>query len=218
MRKDKIRAYELRRKGKSYSEIGKVLGVPKSTLSGWFKEELWSQEIKEKLGQEESTRIPKKLNKIIQANRKRWALWHQSHRDKAEQEYKILKKNLLFIAGLMLYWGEGDNNSKISKVRLANSDPGMIRVFYKFLNSELGIPSEKIYASLLLYPDLKDDMQKSFWSRAIGLPLTQFKKSTYIRGRDSDKRRSYGVCNIYVNSGGLKEKILTWIRLYQNEI
>ena len=41
MRKDKKKAISLRLSGKSYNEISTKLGVPKSTLSSWFRREKW---------------------------------------------------------------------------------------------------------------------------------------------------------------------------------
>jgi hypothetical protein len=58
-------------------------------------------------------------------------------------------------------------------------------------------------------------MQKRFWSRATGVPLSQFRGSIYIKGRHPTKRLSYGVCNIYVSSREFKEKMLVWLDLYQ---
>lgn len=51
MRKDRILAIQMRRQGKTYNEINRLLSIPKSTLSGWFeglkippiiKRQLWS--------------------------------------------------------------------------------------------------------------------------------------------------------------------------------
>ena len=44
----------------------------------------------------------------------------------------------------MLYWGEGDKKVENSQVKLSNSEPGMIKVFYLFLIEVMKIPSEKI--------------------------------------------------------------------------
>jgi len=35
--KDKILAIKMRRQGKTYNEINRLLSIPKSTLSGWFR-------------------------------------------------------------------------------------------------------------------------------------------------------------------------------------
>jgi len=92
----------------------------------------------------------------------------------------------------------------------------MIKIFNLFLTRVLEIPSEKISAWLLLYPDLVDSVQKNFWSKATGLSLDQFKKSIYIKGHHTRKRLSYGVCTIVVSSRALKERILKWLELYQD--
>lgn len=215
MRKDKVKAYELRRQEKSYSEISRLLNISKSTLADWFKDQQWSKEIRDKLGLTASLSHPKKLSAIIRANKQRWANIHQSYRDLAEKEFQILKKDPLFLAGIMLYWGEGEKTPKMSRVKLANTDPAMIRLFYTFLRDSLKIDPQRICIWLLLYPDLQDKMQQNFWSRATGIPLSQFKKSIYIKGRHPTKRLSYGVCNIFVQSRELKEKMITWIDMYQ---
>lgn len=218
MRKDKVKAFELRRQEKSYSEISRVLKVSKSTLAGWFKKEEWSQDIRNKLGTAASLAFPKKLDAVLKANKKRWAGIHESYRKQAESEFASFKKDPLFIAGVMLYWGEGEKTAKHPSLKLANSDPQMIRVFYSFLKDCLHVPEEKIKAYLLLYPDLQDSMQKTFWSRATGIPLNRFWNSIYITGKHPARRLSYGVCNINVNSRELKERILMWIQLFQKEL
>lgn len=51
MRNDKAKVNQLRKQGKTYNEINRLLNIPKSTLSGWFdgleipeiiKRRLWS--------------------------------------------------------------------------------------------------------------------------------------------------------------------------------
>ena len=216
MRKDKEKAYILRRQGNSYKKIRTELGIPISTLADWFKNADWSTEIKNRLTAEESFSSPKKLELLILANRKRWKLLHEQYRREAIKEFSRLKTDPLFLAGIMLYWGEGEKQSKSSQVRLANSEPGMIKTFYLFLTKALKIESEKIFAWLLLYPDLVDPVQKNFWSKATGLPPDRFKKSIYIRGRHPTKRLSYGVCTVVVSSRALKERMLMWLELYQD--
>src|SRR3989344_800497 len=183
MRKDKEKAFELRRQNKSYKTISKELGIPLGTLAGWFRHELWSQDIRDKLGQEASLAFPEKLKRIVAANKKRWADLHEIYREEARNEFATLKNDPLFIAGLMLYWGEGNKMPTSSQVKLTNSDPAMIRLFCFFLKKSLLVPEERIKVWLLLYPDLVDSVQKNFWSKATGVPLTQFNKSIYIVGK-----------------------------------
>lgn len=215
MRKDKEKAFELRRAGKSYKQIRAEVSIPIATLSDWFKNEEWSQEIKSKLVSEASLANPIKIKLMAVATREKWQKIHELWQQEAVSEFPKLKDNPLFISGIMLYWGEGDRILKNGKVRLANSDPEMIKLFYKFFLI-IGIPNEKIYASLILYPDLIDRVQKNLWSKLTRIPLSQFKNSVVIKGRRATRRSSYGVCQVCVNSRQLKEKIMKWIELYQS--
>lgn len=217
MRKDYTKAEQLRRAGKSYKEIRKKLGIPIATLSDWFKNAPWSIEIKNKLAGEESLSNPNKLQLMVAATKKKFARLHEEYRLEAINEFLNLKNSPLFVAGVMLYWGEGNKNINNSAIRLSNSEPGMIRTFYVFLINAMGIPKEKITFSLLLYPDLVDSVLKNFWSNATGIPLTQFRKSIFIKGRHPTRRLSYGVGMIYVGGRKYKEKLLKWIELCKNE-
>ncbi|MEK9157886.1 MAG: hypothetical protein AAB638_01745 [Patescibacteria group bacterium] len=215
MRKDKIRAYELRREGKSYKQIKQLLNIPLSTIAGWLKDEEWSRKIRDELGAKASMAFPEKLAAIQKANKARWTKKYKEYQIAAEAEFSHHQNNPLFIAGLMLFWGEGNKSPKDSSIVLANSDPVMIRIFYKFLTEIMNANPDKIKLHLILYPDLVDAMQKSFWSKAVGIPLSQFIKSTYIKGKHPTRRLSYGVCNIYLGSRELKNKMLVWLNIYQ---
>ena len=218
MRKDKEKAFELRRQDKSYKQISRELGIPIGTLAGWLKNELWSKDIRDKLGSEASLAFPSKLRLMVAANKKRWSDLHETYRKEATKEFPVLRDNPLFLAGIMLYWGEGEKQKKSSQVRLSNSEPEMLKIFYLFLTKVLEIHPNKIFAWLLLYPDLIDSVQKNFWSKTTNIPLENFKKSIYIKGRHPTKRLSYGVCTVAVSSRALKERILKWLELYQNHL
>jgi len=218
MRKDKEKAFELRRSSKSYKQISRELEIPIGTLAGWFKNEPWSIEIRDRLASTESLAYPEKLKRLIAIVKQKYAILHESYRKEARNEFPALKNNGLFIAGLMLYWGEGDKKVENSRIGLSNSEPGMIKVFYLFLTKVMGIPTEKIRFNLLLYPDLADMPMKRLWSATIGIPLSQFRKSVYIQGRHPTKRLSYGVGNIRVGGRKYKEKLIEWIKMYEKEI
>jgi len=217
MRKDRTKAEQMRRAGKSYKKIHKKLKIPIATLSDWFRNAPWSIEIKNKLAGEESLANPNKLQLMVAATKKKFARLHEEYRLEAIKEFPKLKNNPLFIAGIMLYWGEGDKKVENSSIALSNSEPGMIRTFYVFLINVLGIPKEKIAFHLILYPDLVDSVQKNFWSMATDIPLPQFRKSVYIQGRHPTRRLSYGVGLIRIGSRKYKEKIMKWIELFKNE-
>ena len=216
MRIDKESAFKLRRSGKSYREIRTQLNVPLGTLSTWFSNEKWSKDIADTLS---ARRIEESKIEIIKLNRTRGIKLAESYKQgriSAKKEFRILKEEPVFIAGLVAYWGEGDKTSKYH-VRLSNTDPGVISLFKGFLEQICNVPEDRITCWLLLYPDLNNEICKIYWSKETNIPLQNFRKSMYIKGRHPTKRLSYGVCNIVVSSRYLKEKILVWLSLINQE-
>src|SRR5258706_12782493 len=99
MRKDKEKAFELRRQGLSYKKIRTELGIPIATLSDWFRRESWSYELKNRLASEVSLANPEKLRLMVKSTREKWERIHLAWQQEAIDEFPKLKNNLLFIAG-----------------------------------------------------------------------------------------------------------------------
>lgn len=210
MRNDKHIAIKLRLEGKSYKEIEHDLGIPRSTLADWFSDQEWSKDIKQKL-------ISSMSNKLSVAQKRRWELWREEAREEARQNFQSLRNNPLFIAGLMLYWGEGDSKIENSQVRIANTDPRMLRLFLNFLLDIGNADFPRIRSVMHLYPDLNEDLCRQYWSDSMGIPQKQFIKTQYIVGKHPTKRLGYGVCQIIYGSRKLKEKIYIWIDRFQQD-
>jgi len=217
MRNDKHLAIKLRKQGASYNKISEELGIPKSTMVYWFRDEKWSKEIKETLNRRNNFIAKQRLGAYIKIRRERLDAFYEQCRKDALEEFPNLKNNPLFIAGLMLYWGEGDSNIQNCSIRLANSDSKMTALFFKFLKEIARIPEEKIKINLILYPDLDDDKCKEFWSQKTGVKISQFIRSTYIKGKHPTKRLTNGIAIIYFTNRGFKEKLFAWIKLFQQE-
>jgi hypothetical protein len=218
MRNDEHLAIKLRKQKKSYNKISKELNVSKSTLAYWFKDKDWSQKIKKELTKNALYVAKKRLRLINKSRKEKWDKWHKKCRKQARKDFIHLKKDPLFLAGLMLYWGEGDSKIENGLVRLSNTDPKMIKIVSLFLQKKCEIPKEKIKISLILYPDLNENKCKDLWSKSSGISKNNFLKTQIIYGKHPTKRLSFGICNIYVSSRELKEKILVWIKLYKQEL
>lgn len=217
MRTDKKEAINLRRRGKSYNEIREILRVPKSTLSDWLRNSNWSIRIKNELTEKnhrEGGIHLRKLNKIYRTNLSKI---YDEAKNEAKEEFEHFKFHPLFVAGIMLYWGEGDKSSKYN-VRIANTDPLMIKLFIRFLSDICGITKNKIRAYLLLYPDLNPEDCKHFWFSKTGLSEKNFNKCIIIKGRHKIRRLKYGVCTSGITSRYLKEKILIWLDLLPKKL
>lgn len=217
MRKDKQLAIDLRQKGKSYKEIVKLTGIPKSTLSGWFGSVLWSEETKKYLTELARINSVKRMTAISHKTRAIRKKDYHTKQTEAEKQFSEFVKERLFVAGLMIYWGEGDSKLDNGIIRVANSDPLMIKLYYKFLKTYFPEISDRAKMYLVLYPDLNEEVCKKYWSKNVGLPIDRFFRSSFITGKHPSKRLSYGIGTLTISSRAYKEKIIKWIELIKNE-
>lgn len=217
MRKDKEIAIQLRSAGRSYNEIVAALKIPKSTLSEWFSRENWSVEIRKKLTDAAQLVSVVRMKELDRIRGTHLARIYEEARVEAREEFEQLKYNPLFIAGVMLYWGEGDKVTK-HQVRLTNSDAEMSRLFVHFIKKICQVPSAKIRANVLIYPDLDPVACIDHWSEKTTLDKRSFTKCVTIQGRHKTKRLSHGVCIVIVSSTYLKVKVLEWLKLLPGEL
>ncbi len=217
MRSDKKQAIELRKQGKSYKDINKQLNIPISTLSNWLSDKQWSKNVKNSLinkAKDKSRARMRELNKVRGHKLKK--AYNQAKKE-ARKEFEYFKFHPLFISGLIIYWGEGDRVSK-GLVRVSNTDPLMIRLFVKFLTDICGAKKNKIKASLIIYPDIKNNQCKNFWVKNTQFSKSNFNKNILIKGRHKTKKVGHGICNAGIPSTYLKEKIKIWLKLLPNEL
>lgn len=218
MRKDKETAIHLRKSGKSYNQIVKVLRIPKSTLAFWFKNVQWSQAIKSKLSEIAKEESRQRMIVLARQARQERIKMYNSYRLRAKTQYKEFKNDKLFMTGLMLYWGEGDSKLENGVIRITNTDPHMIKLFNIFLKKYFTDVYEKVKAYLILYPDLDDKECKKFWSKKIKIPYERFLKSHSNKGKHPTKRLSHGICTLFISSRRNKEVVNTWMELFKSEI
>ena len=217
MRKDKNIALKLRREGASYRKIEQRMNIPRSTLCDWLKDESWSKKVKLQLNQAAKKRnIPRiiELNKIRGEHLEK--IYQRAHKE-AKNELQHFIWNPLFVAGLCLYWGEGEKISK-HHVKISNTDPLMIKIFVQFLMKICGVGKNKIKAHLLLYPDLSPEICIPYWSKISGIEKGNFNKCVVINGKHVTRRLKYGVCVVEISSSYLKEKINTWLTLFPSQL
>ncbi len=207
MRSDRKRAEEMRKLGKSYRHISRVLGVSKSTLSRWFKDELWSAVVREALVEKTSfasERGPALTAAKKEAAKARRAAW----RAEADALFKTHSRSPLFMVGLGMYWAHGDKNPDTRTVRITSTDPGVLRVFVRFVVECLRAPEASAMATPLLYPGTPALAQRRMWVAGIGMPLERVRDGITLRGNTALQRRSLGACTVTLNGAEWKEKML----------
>lgn len=202
MRKDKNLAISLRKQGKSYNEIAKILKAPKSTFSLWLRNIKMPVEIERKFWNE--TR-KKWARSITEFNKKQ----AEAARQKAEKlqentakDIGALSKKELLLVGTALYWAEGYKKSRWT-LQFSNSDPIMIKLIMKFFKKVCNVPKEKIRATAQIHPNVTSEKAINYWSKISGIPKTHFSKF-YSRLTPSSKQKRppntllYGTLRILV--------------------
>ena len=207
MKKEKLEALNLRKKGKSYSEINKLLGVPKGTLSYWFKNIEWSHDISKRNTNTSRVKNSERIKRLNKIRSYKLEKSYQEAKIEATKEYKEYKNHPVFIAGLMLYLGEGDKTNANNLVRIANIDFSVLKIFLKFLILFCSVDKNKIRFWVLLYPDLDLKKCEEKWQKELSLNKENFYKAQRIKGRHKTKRLIYGVGNIILGDKRLKMKI-----------
>lgn len=214
----KLKAIGLRRKGKSYNEIAKLLNVSKGTIFYWLGKLDWSKDIKKQLVEKSKKTSRKRLVHLNNLKKIKFDKLYKEAEAEAIKEFKKYKSSPLFLAGIGIYWGEGDKNFKNGLVRVSNIDSKLLRVFNIFLNKSCKIEKNKIKGYILIYPNLDANSCLSYWSKNIGISLDNFCKPTTIEGRHKTRRLNHGVCTIHTSNKYLKKKILVWLDLFSKYI
>lgn len=217
------RIIALRKKGKTYGEIEKILKLPKSTVAWWLR----------------GVKIPESLRKqILERSRKKWrknivaynnvyskirseeaAKIREGYKEKAKEEIskEIKKLSLrdLKLIGVALFWAEGDKKNR-HLARVSNSDPFIILAIMRFFREICKVPEEKIKAKIHLYPQTNVQQATRYWSKITRLPSIQFTKPQTQISKASKRKRDpntlpYGTLHLYISNTELKCKILGWI-------
>jgi hypothetical protein len=197
-----------REEGRSVKEIERLVGVARSTASLWVRDIPLTEAQRASLKQRNPIYNGQFKGAAVNAERGR-------ARRLAYQERGRLRANAadtLYVAGCMLYWAEGDKGR--NAVRLANSDPALIRHFADFLRLRFGVADEQFRITCNLFADHETRQREieDFWLATLGLGRASLCKSIINRySKYSQKKRKnrlpYGTCRIAVHSTEIVQTI-----------
>jgi len=132
------------------------------------------------------------------------------------EKFRIdLSNRELFVAGVALYLGEGDKTN--SGLILTNSDPGVVKLWGRFLEEVCHVSPEKLKARIDYYEDLDYSSLLTFWSQELGIPIRNFNRPTIKKGRAAKeiyrgRRSTYGTIHVYFNDSRLKSLMVQWMQ------
>ncbi|XOB41097.1 MAG: helix-turn-helix domain-containing protein [Candidatus Nealsonbacteria bacterium] len=208
----KLKARKLRKKGISIKEIQKTLGVSRSSVSLWVRDVRLSKSQLEKLYLNKKTGALK--GSIIAAMNKIRAREELTKRLIKEgiRELGDLSKRDRFIAGVSMYFAEGEKGDK--HVAFSNSDSRSIKFMMSWLREFCKIPEAKFRGSIYLHDNLDEKKAKKFWSKLTKIPLSQFTKTYIVKNNPNRLRKTkniYGVFRIRISDVNIQRKIIGWI-------
>lgn len=207
----KPQALNLRQQGASIREVELRMGIPRSTLSGWFK------------GIELSTRHKQALRarwkRALVTARERAVLWHNEQKRQrvtAAKQYAVnllshvdyADLTLLEIALALLYLGEGSKRN--STTSLGNSDPLILNFFICAIRKVYGLPTKSFRCELHLRADQDPVTLRAYWSGALGLPTENF-RTISIDARTEGKPtfdRYKGVCVVRCGKVEIQRRLM----------
>ena len=204
-------AQGLRREGLSYKEILEQVSVSKGTISLWCRDIELTPEQKERLKAKRSSYHGQLRGAKVQQARR--IAETKRIQTEARAELKSLNDYEFKIAGIMLYWGEGN---KTRDVGISNSDPGLIKFMMRWFREVCHVPESKFRARVNIHSGQDELKIKQFWSEITGIPLSQFRK-TYVKEEGTGHRKNilyHGTLGVLISDVHLLRKILGWIEYF----
>ena len=214
--KDREKALALRKQEMSYSQIKKILGISKSTLSGWLKDYPLSKERIDTLRGKNEKRIERYRETMRRKKEKRL---NEVYLEEKKKIFPFTKRDQL-IAGLFLYWGEGSKTFS-SSVSISNTDPSVINFFAYWAENILKVPKEKMHVTLHLYNDMDIFKEIKYWSKKLSISKKQFTKpyikQSSIKAINHKGSFGHGTCNLRIANARLSERVLMTVKAISNE-
>jgi hypothetical protein len=213
-KKDAIR---MRTHGASIRDVERDLGIPRSTLSGWFK--------KIRLTKRAQHALTVRKNKSLIKARIKAVLWHnQKKAERLVEAQAAAAKTLgristrdmatMELALAMLYLGEG-TKAKV-ETSLGSSDHEILRFFVACLQNIYHVPTEKIRCELHLRADQNSRKLTQYWSEKLELPESNFGKPSFDRRTKGSPTFSHykGVCLVRCGQVAIQRKLLYIAKMF----
>jgi hypothetical protein len=185
------------------------LGVSVSSVS------LWVRDIE--LSAEQRAVLRNKMSGAWSANAV--AARRRRVRSQAAGRELARRNDHLFIAGCMLFWAEGAKSR--NAVRIANSDPALLRLVVRFLRECYGAPIERLAITCHLFADHIERQHEieQFWLDALELPRDCLRPSIVnVYSKYSQKKRRnklpFGTCKLVYNDTRTVQSIYGAIQEY----
>jgi len=116
--------------------------------------------------------------------------------------------------GLGLYWGEGSKKST-KGVKLANTDPRLIKKFLEFLTEICQVNTQKLKYWLQIFDDTNPERAMRYWCQELDIRSEQFYRTTVTpsRGKGTYRKKcKFGVLTVSFGNTKLRKKLLSMLK------
>lgn len=215
----KEEAVALRQLGMSMTVIEKKLGIPRSTLSLWFKKVPITEKQRLSLMKNRQDGWAKARVRAVESHRAQKALRLVQAKKQAQSTIAkmAVTPELLELTFAMLYWGEGTKGDKTS---IGSSDPNILRFAIYVLRTVYQVPLRSIRCDLHLRMDQDPEETRRFWADSLQLPTECFRKPLYDKrsvGRPTYSHY-HGVCVIDCANVAIQRKLMYLYTLFSEQV
>jgi len=199
----------LRKKGLSIRYIENKFKIPRSTLSGWFKNI--------KLSKKQEGKLLNDWRNGLANARKKAALWHKQECENRRNAIKVDVKKFtsdividkkigeLLMATFYLAEGGKTENSFV----IANSNPEILKGIINLQRYLYKLDESKFRCCLHLRRDQNETKLKKFWSKTLNIPKSKFTKTQFDKRTVKKTYKHYnGVCVLQYYDMALQRRIL----------
>lgn len=215
------KAVSLRKAGDSITSIEKQLGIPRSTLSNWFKDISLTKKQLELLEKN-------KIKGLVKA-RKKAVVWHNNQKKERlknaeKRAVEILTRidannpDILTLALAILYLGEG--SKKKVETALGSSDPLILKFFINTVCKLFNLSRDNLHCQLNLRADQNIKNLTNFWSKELKIPSDNFYTPSVDKRTIASKTYPgyKGVCQVYCGNSAIQRILVSLSRQYCEKV
>ncbi|BCJ72261.1 hypothetical protein CS0771_18050 [Catellatospora sp. IY07-71] len=129
------------------------------------------------------------------AHRAQTAQRRQLARDAGQAVVGELTEQHLALIGAVIFWCEGTKEkpwrANDGRVTIINTDPRLLRIFVRFLES-VGVSRRELTYRVSIHETADPDEAARWWAAELDVPLECFRRATMKRHRPSSSRHNQG--------------------------
>ncbi|MFC7247036.1 helix-turn-helix domain-containing protein [Catellatospora aurea] len=186
-------AVVLRKAGCSVPDIASRLGVARSTAFQWVRHIPLDSDVAAAERRRAHSRAM--TDARWGAHRVQTAQRRQDAQDVGQAVVEELAERDLALLGAVIFWCEGTKEkpwrANDGRVTITNTDPRLLRIFIRFLES-VGVSRGELSYRVSIHETADPDEAARWWAAELTIPLECFRRATIKRHRPTSTRHNQG--------------------------